>query len=168
MADLVVLSLGSNIGDRGKNMKDAVALLEKEFGTKIRKSPMYDTPPLYYEAQENFYNCCVAFSTDLCAEEIFEITTSIENKLGRKRGGIPQGPRIIDLDIIFVGDRVIADNKLTIPHPCMQDRLFVLKPLSDIYPDMVHPAVQITIYEMLQACPDKSIIKQIRGFWKEK
>lgn len=168
MADLVVLSLGANVGDRGKNIRDAVALLEKEFGTKLKKSPVYDTPPLYFEDQVNFYNCCVAFMTELPAEEILKKTISIEDKLGRDRGGMPQGPRVIDLDIVFVGDQIVADDKLTVPHPCMQDRRFVLKPLSDIYPDMVHPAIQVTIAEMLEECPDNSSIKKIRGFWKKK
>jgi len=167
MENLIVLSIGSNVGDKVKNIKDSVSLIEKEFKANVKKSPVYDTEPLYYEDQENFYNCCVTFKSDLSAKEIFKITASIEKRLKRKRGGIPQGPRTIDIDIVFVGDQIIADESLTIPHPCMQDRLFVLKPLCDIMPKFVHPALLLSIEEILQDCPDASHVEKIKGFWKK-
>lgn len=165
MDNLVIFSLGSNVGDRSKYIKDAVESIDAEFDVKVKKSSAYDTPPLYFEEQENFYNCCVSFRSSLTAHDIFEKTSAIEKKLGRKRG-IPQGPRTIDIDIIFVGDEIVADAHLTIPHPCMQDRLFVLVPLADIHPEFVHPTVGFTIVEILAECPDKSKITKIRRFWE--
>ena len=166
MAKLIVLSLGSNVGDRGQNIKDAAAMLEKKFDTQLKKSPLYETPPLYYENQDDFYNCCVSFHSDLEASEIFKLTASIENKFERKRD-IKHGPREIDIDIIFVGDMVFANEALTIPHPRMEDRRFVLAPLSDMYSEHVHPAIGSTVRELFNECPDRSEIKRIRGFWKE-
>ncbi len=167
MANLVVLSIGSNMDDRGENIKKAVDALRKKFSEKFKVSPVYDTPPLYYEYQHNFYNCCVSFKSDYSVRKIFEITSSIENALERKRGN-RHGPRIIDIDILYAGDQIITNNNLTVPHPGIQERLFVLEPLSDILPDLVHPALQLTTEEMLDECPDESVIKKIRGFWKEK
>ncbi len=167
MVNQIVLSLGSNVGDKEKNIKGAVELLEKKLGVKVKKSPVYDTPPLYYKGQDNFYNCCVIFRLEIPAEKLLAIILTIENKLGRKKGE-RHGPRTIDIDIIFIGDQVIADDRLTIPHPCMQDRKFVLRPLADIAPQLVHPAVQLTIEEMLEESPDRSKITKIKNFWKDK
>ena len=166
MGQKLILSLGSNIGDRTATIKEAVKLLEKEFGTLLKKSQVYETPPLFYTEQPNFYNCCVVFKTDQTPYEIFDKTVEIENKLGRKRGEIQQGPRTIDIDIILVGDEIIADDRLTIPHPGLQDRLFVLVPLADIYPELQHPAYMQTVSEMIVECADKSEIKVIKDFWK--
>ncbi|MFH1416492.1 MAG: 2-amino-4-hydroxy-6-hydroxymethyldihydropteridine diphosphokinase [Elusimicrobiota bacterium] len=167
MENLVVLSIGSNTGDRAACIIEAVSILEKKFGKKFKKSPVYETPPLYYEDQDDFYNCCVGFRTDINPPEIHEITSSVEDRLGRKRDE-KNGPRVIDIDIVFVGDIIMADNRLTVPHPALQDRLFVLQPAADIYPEFVHPAMQLTVSELLEECPDRSKIKKIDGFWKDR
>ncbi|MFC2091340.1 2-amino-4-hydroxy-6-hydroxymethyldihydropteridine diphosphokinase [Elusimicrobiota bacterium] len=167
MADQVVLSLGSNLGDRAENLKTAVEMLQEQFNTKIRKSPVYDTPPLYAYNQNNFYNCCVTFKSDLSPEKILLKTKAVEDNMGRLRD-ITMGPRVIDLDILFIGNKIIAQASLTVPHPDIQDRLFVLQPLYDILPEFVHPTFGLTVEEMLIDCPDESEIKRVRGFWKSK
>ena len=162
----IVLSLGSNVGDRKKNIKTSADIIEKSFGVKLTKSPVYDTPPLYYEFQDNFFNCCVCFKAALSVEDVYKKTIAIEKEMGRKRE-IPQGPRIIDLDILFVGDEVVADDKLTIPHSGIHLRRFVLLPLCDIVPDFFHPVLGQTIEELLEECPDRSEIRQVKDFWKD-
>ncbi|MBN2407857.1 MAG: 2-amino-4-hydroxy-6-hydroxymethyldihydropteridine diphosphokinase [Elusimicrobia bacterium] len=163
----VALSLGSNLGDRSSNIINTVKTLEKKFKTRVKKSSVYETPPLYYDGPEFFYNCCISFKTGMSAEEIFDITSSIEKDV-RKKAIKRNEPREVDIDIVFIGDMIIADDKLTVPHPGIQDRLFVLKPLSEILPNFVHPAMQLTVTEMLYECLDRSKIKKIKGFWGKK
>ncbi|MFC2061849.1 2-amino-4-hydroxy-6-hydroxymethyldihydropteridine diphosphokinase [Elusimicrobiota bacterium] len=167
MGDIVVLSLGSNLGDRENNIKAAVKLLEEKFNTKLKKSPVYETPPLYHTNSGYYYNCCVSFETDYEPEKIFKSVNSIEKELKRKRKE-PNAPRTIDIDIIFIGEKIIATDKLTVPHPGMQDRLFVLQPLSDILANFVHPAMQLKVTDLLHECIDISVLKEIKGFWNKK
>ncbi len=169
--NIVALSLGSNLGDRGANIKKAVKLLEKEFSNvskhsvKFKKSNMYETLPLYLDdiEQEKYYNCCVCFEAELPPKEIFKITNKIEKEMGRKRL-LPNASRIIDIDILFVGDNIVAEDNLIIPHTEIQDRLFVLKPLSDIMKDFTHPIIQLTVDDLLYECSDKSEIKKVEEF----
>ncbi len=164
---VVALSLGSNMGDREKNIKRAVKLIEKEFGP-LKISPVYEAPPFYdsQKGQENFYNCCVSFESEPEPHEIFKKTSAMEKKMGRK-DSYPNAPREIDIDIILVDDIIIADETLTIPHTGLQDRKFVLKPLKDILENFVHPAIGLSIKDLYYECPDRSRLKKLKGFWKE-
>lgn len=164
---VVLLSIGSNSGDRRKNILAAAGLLEEEFG-KLKKSSVYETAPFYesQKGQENFFNCCVKFSSDLSPDEILKKTQAIEKKLGRKRP-YPNAERSMDIDIIFISDDIIAEDHLTVPHPVMQDRRFVLKPLSDIAGSFEHPAIGLSVDDLLFECPDASSVSKIKGFWEE-
>lgn len=166
MAKKVALCIGSNLGDRSENIKKSVELIEKEFKAKLKKSNVYETPPFYYgnSVQNDFYNCCVAFESGLSAKEILKKANAIEKKIGRKEKGTGES-RKIDVDVIFVGDEIVADDDLTIPHPSIQDRLFVLKPLSEIMGNFVHPAIQMTVKDLLYECNYKDKLKKIKGFW---
>jgi len=163
---LTALSIGSNSGERRRNILTAVGLLEKEFG-ELKKSPVYETAPFYesQEGQENFLNCCVSFQTEISPKEILKKTQAVENKMGRERP-YPNAPRVIDIDIVFAGDEIIADEKLTLPHPAMQERLFVLKPLSDIMGSFEHPAIGLSVSDLLFECPDESVVVKIKNFWE--
>lgn len=165
MGDTVALSLGSNKGERELNIKAAVKDLEKKFKTKVIKSSVYETPPLYYEGPENFLNCCVKFETEFIPREIFDRTSSIEMDIGRVRT-VPNAPRVIDIDIIFIDNKIIVDDDLTVPHPGMHERRFVLKPLSEIMSGFLHPAMDMTVDELLENCSDQSIIKKVKNFWR--
>ncbi len=162
--DTVVLSLGSNKGDREDNIKRAVELLGEKFSKKFKTSPVYETPPLYYEGGGKFYNCCITFETGLSPRKILNRTRAVENEMGRRRNE-PNAPRIIDVDIVFIDDKVIADEDLIIPHQDMHNRLFVLQPLADIMPDLEHPVMNLTVSVLLEDCEDSSIIKKIKKFW---
>ena len=167
--NIVTLSLGSNLGDRGANIKKAVRLLEKYFKTKLKKSPLYESRPFYEDQldQGDYYNCCVSFESNLSVKEIFKITSRIEKEMGRKKE-IINAPRVIDIDIIFVGDEIWTDDEFSVPHTKIQDRRFVLKPLCDILPDFTHPVLQLTVDDLLYECPDDNKIEEIKNFWRKK
>ncbi len=165
---IIALSIGSNVGDREANIKKAVSILEKDLHSRFKKSPVFECPPMYYREQDVFYNCCVSFESSLPALELHKITRSVEKKAGRKKSKIDKGPRVIDIDIIFIGSEIITEEPFTVPHMDMQNRMFVLKPLECIIPDFEHPAMQMTVRELIEECPDGTNLKKVKDFWKKK
>jgi 2-amino-4-hydroxy-6-hydroxymethyldihydropteridine diphosphokinase len=145
----VYLLLGSNLGDRNKNIELAISEL-KDCGIIISKmSSLYNTKPWGYTEQPDFLNQAIECFTNLGAVELLREIKKIEKKLGRKNN-IKYGPRIIDIDIIFYDDLILKSEELTIPHPLMHERYFVLKPLSEIAPDFVHPELKISVKNLLE------------------
>lgn len=135
----VYLSLGSNMGDKNKNIEVAIENISEINFTKIvTKSNIIETKPFGFLEQDNFLNCCLEIKTLLSPTEILKELLSIEIKMGRERK-IKWGPRIIDIDIIFYGKEVIEEKDLIVPHPYMEYRDFVLQPLEEIIPNFVHP-----------------------------
>jgi 2-amino-4-hydroxy-6-hydroxymethyldihydropteridine diphosphokinase len=132
----VLLSLGSNMGDRAANIAEAVRRLNDEVGVSVKAlSPLYRTAPVGPVAQDDFINGAVRIDTTLAAEELMRRCLSIEASMGRDRvNGLRWGPRIIDIDMILFGDLTIATEALTLPHPRFRERAFVLVPLADIAP----------------------------------
>jgi 2-amino-4-hydroxy-6-hydroxymethyldihydropteridine diphosphokinase len=156
---IVYLAVGSNMGEREENVKRAVALLkEHEDIDVLAVSPLIETEAEEGAGPAPFLNGAIKIKTDLLPLEILSQLKMIERRLGRpKQEGPNPAPRPMDLDILFYDDVVIADGKtLTIPHPRLQDRFFVLKPLSEIAPDFAHPRLKKTVREMLDALPDAS------------
>ncbi len=145
---VVYLGIGSNIGDREDNCLKAISLLE-ENGLKITKrSSLHETEPWGVKDQPQFVNMAVEAETDLSPRELLVILKKIENAMGR----LPEkkwGPRIIDIDILMYDDLKINEADLTVPHPLMHERAFVLVPLSEIAPEKVHPALHKTVSELL-------------------
>ena len=157
----VFLGLGSNLGDRGANVQQALTDLER-WGVKvILSSSLYETEPVGNIDQPRFLNMTVKASTDRSPEDLLTVVLSIERSLGRVRRG-KWGPRTIDVDILFYGDRVVGESGLVIPHPRLHERRFVLEPMNEIAPDFVHPVLKKSIKELLNACPDKSIVTLLR------
>lgn len=142
----VFLALGSNIGDKKKQIRDAIELLKKNI-KNIKVAKFYETKPQYFEKQENFVNTVVSGYTDLKPLELMHFIKDVEKQVGRKER-FRFGPREIDIDILFYGDLIYEDENLTIPHPLLQERYFVLKPLMDLEPDFVHPKLRKTIREL--------------------
>lgn len=133
------ISLGSNMGNKKENLEKAISELSQVKDTFVtKKSEIIETEPFGYKEQDDFLNACVGIKTLLPARELLKELLEIEKRMGRERK-IKWGPRIIDLDIIFYGKEVIEEDDLIVPHPYMEYREFVLKPLEEIIPNFVHP-----------------------------
>lgn len=146
---IVYLSLGSNEGDRNKNIGQAVELLNQHPEIQVkRKSSLYETLPVGYLDQPCFLNGAIEIETGLPPLELLDILKLIEKQVGRKEEGIRWGPRLIDLDIILYNSLVMETPRLTIPHPRVLERAFVLLPLAELVPKMLYPGLGKTIEEL--------------------
>jgi 2-amino-4-hydroxy-6-hydroxymethyldihydropteridine diphosphokinase len=145
----VYLAFGSNIGESMKTIEMAFALLEQNQMKITKRSSIYETEPYGYKDQPNFVNGAVEIETELCCREVLKSILDIELKLGRVRT-IHWGPRVIDLDIILYNNEIYCEEDLIVPHPDMQNRDFVLKPMNDLCPDFIHPILKKSMKEMLQ------------------
>ena len=141
------LGLGSNMGDKEENLNKALKLLSTDNTILLNTSSFYGTKPVGYEDQEDFINCAAKIKTLLTPEELMNFLLNIEKELKRERV-IRWGPRTMDLDILLYDDIVTSSEEVIIPHPRMHERLFVLKPLSDIAPYVVHPLLNKRIIEL--------------------
>ncbi|MBK9924313.1 MAG: 2-amino-4-hydroxy-6-hydroxymethyldihydropteridine diphosphokinase [Anaerolineales bacterium] len=150
MNHTVYLSLGSNLGNRSANLKEAISSLSPQMEVK-KKSSVYETPPWGYTEQEKFLNQVLMAKTYLDPEPLLKHLKRLEVALGRK-ATFRYGPRLIDIDIIFYDELVIETPSLTIPHPQLPERGFVLLPMMDIAPDLIHPVNKKSIREMMAAC----------------
>ena len=146
----VYLALGSNLGNRLANLKEAIAALPPQMEVNA-KSAVYETPPWGYEDQPKFLNQVIRAKTYLDPEPLLKHLKRLEVALGRKES-FPNGPRLIDMDILFYDDLVLNRAALSIPHPRLHERGFVLLPLMDIDPDLVHPINKKSVREMAAAC----------------
>jgi 2-amino-4-hydroxy-6-hydroxymethyldihydropteridine diphosphokinase len=152
---IVYLALGTNLGDRLANLKEAIAALTPQMEVKT-KSQVYETPPWGYENQPKFLNQVVKVTTYLDPEPLLKHLKRLEVALGRKVS-FPNGPRLIDIDLLFYDDLVLNKPSLIIPHPRLHERGFVLLPLMDIAPDLVHPVYKKSIREMAAQCDVRGI-----------
>ena len=155
---IVYLSLGSNIGDREKALRDAIEQLEsKEFRVK-RLSSVYETSPLDVRNQPWFLNMVVEAESDLLPMQLLSRVQNVERKMGRKRI-VAKGPRNIDIDILLHGSAVMNTTRLQIPHPRMPERRFVLEPLAELAAELRHPVTHQSIRAMLDAAPAVGVRK---------
>jgi 2-amino-4-hydroxy-6-hydroxymethyldihydropteridine diphosphokinase len=147
---IAFLGLGSNVGDREEYIEQAIFLLSKTPGVKVmKKSANCETEPEGNTDQPQFLNAVVQIQTTLDPYKLLSMVQETENALGRERD-VEWGPRTIDLDILLYDDQIISDDKLQIPHPLLHERIFVLKPLSEIAPGAVHPALERKIIDLYE------------------
>jgi deoxyguanosine kinase len=160
--NLVVLSLGSNLGDRLDNIRRCISMIHNKAGTVIKVSRLYETPAWGFDA-EPFYNCALTLHTTRSAEEVLAKILTIEKELGRERtAGEGYQSRIIDIDLIAFNEEIIEAEHLTVPHPQMHERLFVLLPMRDLNLDWRHPILQKHLADLLRLSEDKSLCKVVQ------
>jgi 2-amino-4-hydroxy-6-hydroxymethyldihydropteridine diphosphokinase len=155
------LLLGSNEGDRIQHLSQALNLIHQKAGTFIKQSAIYVTVAWGYADQPDFLNQVVSISTTLSPQQLLNELLAIEQEIGRTRTGTKWMQRIIDIDILFYNDVVMTTEALTIPHPFIQDRRFVLVPLQEIAAGYIHPVFQKNIAALTEACNDKLEVQKL-------
>lgn len=151
MQTQVYLSLGSNLGDRAGNLLQAIKLLAGA-GEVVLVSSIYETAPVEVTQQSWFLNCALHLDTRATPEKLLADLLAIEKSMGRERTS-HKGPRLIDLDILLFGDHPYTSPTLTVPHPAMHQRRFVLAPMVEIAPDLRHPVLQRSMRQLLEDLP---------------
>jgi 2-amino-4-hydroxy-6-hydroxymethyldihydropteridine diphosphokinase len=156
---LAYLSLGSNVGDRAAQLREAAARLSAA-GRVLSASSVYETEPVEFTAQPWFLNCVVTLATDQTPPQLMATILGIEKEMGRRRVQ-KKGPRSIDIDILLFGDAIVDSEELTIPHPAMHERRFVLEPLAEIASEALHPVLKKAIRELREALPEGQTVRKI-------
>ena len=154
----VCLSLGSNLGPRETYLRKALQALDKELGSLVKCSSFYETLPWGFSSDSLFLNAAACYDTLLSPEEVLAVTQQIEKSLGRKEKS-RQGQyadRCIDIDILLYDDRVIETPDMILPHPHMAERMFVLEPLAEIMPHLLHPQLRKTILQLKEELAERS------------
>jgi 2-amino-4-hydroxy-6-hydroxymethyldihydropteridine diphosphokinase len=164
VSNLAYLSLGSNVGDREAHLRDALARLGVA-GRVVAVSSFYETEPVEFARQRWFLNGAVAFETSQTPQQLMTTILRIEEEMGRRRLQ-KKGPRSIDIDILIfvdqIEDTIMESKELTIPHPAMHQRRFVLEPLAEIAPDLLHPIFKKTIRKLRDALPAGQTVRKIK------
>lgn len=156
----IFLLLGSNEGDRLRNLEEASRRISLDAGEVVARSSVYRTAAWGMEDQPDFYNQVVAIRSPHSPEELLWRLLAIERAMGRVRRE-RWGPRLIDIDLLFYGNEVIDTSFLRVPHPGIPDRKFTLLPLAEIAPDLVHPVLHKTIAELLRECEDRLGVERL-------
>ncbi len=146
------LGLGSNLGDRKHNLARAVSLLEERLAGPVAVSSVYETRPWGYADQPDFLNLVCRVDTALAPEELLGTAQEVERLIGREPT-FRYGPRVVDVDILLFGDRIIDADGLRVPHPRLFERAFALAPLAELAPDFTHPELGVSIRELLDRLP---------------
>jgi 2-amino-4-hydroxy-6-hydroxymethyldihydropteridine diphosphokinase len=152
---IIYLALGTNLGDRMDNLHRAIAALPPTIRVTAF-SPAYETPPWGYADQPAFLNMTLAGETESDPPGLIAFLKKLETELGREKT-FRNGPRLIDMDILFYDDLVFEQADLVIPHPRLHERAFVLVPLNDIAPDLMHPVLKCTVHDLLQEVDTKGV-----------
>jgi 2-amino-4-hydroxy-6-hydroxymethyldihydropteridine diphosphokinase len=155
LTNTAYISFGSNMGDRVNNCATGIELLEAECAVHVESvSDFYYTAPMELEDQAWFVNGAVKVSTSLPPLDLLALLKSIESKMGRRKTDVRFGPRVFDFDIIFYNDEIIDTPKLVIPHPRMHYREFVLRPMCDLSPGLIHPVLNKSIAQLIHGISD--------------
>lgn len=157
---IYAISIGTNTGNRIQNLKLAITEINARLGKIEKVSSVYESEPWGFVSENWFYNILVVLNTSVDPQHLIEKLLEIERSMGRKRNIIGYSDRIIDLDIILCEEFTVCSKNITIPHPHMHKRLFVLLPLQELMPKWVHPIFKKNTNELIRICEDKSRIKR--------
>jgi 2-amino-4-hydroxy-6-hydroxymethyldihydropteridine diphosphokinase len=157
---IAFLGIGTNLGDREANLKQAITSIEEYIGTILKSSSVYETEPWGFITEDKFLNVVVKIETDLAPARIMSHIVMIESLMGRVRTEQGYSSRVIDIDILLYDDSVTNEVNLKIPHPLLQERKFVLIPLCEIAPNMIHPVLKKSFTQLLEFCNDRSDVKK--------
>lgn len=158
----VLIGLGSNLGNRKKNLEKACTLIEEGNARIVKQSGIYESEPWGYSSAHPYYNQCIMIETELKEVQLFELLKSIELRMGRKKDWEKgYADRVIDLDILFFDGIVVVTERLTIPHPGIAKRRFVLLPLMEIASEMIHPVLSMSVSELYRACSDTARVDRL-------
>ena len=156
----IFLGIGTNLGNRKANLRKAKEMIGEHIGRIWNSSSVYETAPWGFEAENDFLNMVVEVETNLSPAEIMKKISGIESMLGRERNQNRYSSRIIDIDILLYDDLVLNEDGLKIPHPLIHERKFVLAPLCELAPDLIHPVFGKSMSVLLEDCRDRSKIKK--------
>lgn len=156
----VYLLTGSNVGNSLANLTKASSIIEEQIGLIKTKSACYKTAPWGNTAQQDFLNQVLHVITHLTPAQLIKAVLNAEADMGRERT-IKWAPRVIDIDVLFYDNEVINNKNLTVPHPLLHERRFTLIPLCEIAPDLIHPVLQQTMQQLLDICPDDSLVEKL-------
>jgi len=157
----VFLGIGTNLGDREACLKSAIECIRESIGQVVRNSSVYETEPWGFSSDDQFLNMVVEVETELKPSGLLGRMLMIEARMGRLRNGTGYSSRLIDLDILLYGNKVLNTKSLVIPHPRLHERSFVLVPLCEIAPDFVHPVLMKDIKTLLKECKDSGEVKKV-------
>jgi 2-amino-4-hydroxy-6-hydroxymethyldihydropteridine diphosphokinase len=160
---VLYLLLGSNLGERKKQLDRAIDLVVERIGPVTKRSSIYETEPWGFSTEEKFLNRALQVTTSLSPEDIMERIVQIEKMFGRERPGPGYSSRTLDIDILFYDDLVLDNDDLKIPHPRIKDRRFVLVPLVEIEQTLIHPVFRKTTGELLRDCTDTKEVRKLNG-----
>jgi 2-amino-4-hydroxy-6-hydroxymethyldihydropteridine diphosphokinase len=158
----IFLGLGSNLGERKETLQKAKIRIEEVIGTVVSASSIYETEPWGFKSENDFLNMVMSVKTELSPSGLVGRILMIESQMGRTRGDAGYTSRNIDIDILLYDNEIVKEGALIIPHPKMHDRRFVLIPLAEIAPDLIHPVFSMSIASLLKSCKDKSKVRKFR------
>lgn len=157
------LGIGTNLGEREKNIDEAIRLIKEHIGPVMRESSFYETDPWGFRSEKNFLNIALEVDTRLKPSGLLGRIMMIEAQMGRLRESGKYVSRVIDIDILLYGDKILEDETLVIPHPKLHERRFALVPLNEVAGELVHPKLGKTIKALLRECRDRSKVRRFRA-----
>jgi len=159
----VFLSLGSNLGDRYGYLQYACRMIDKYIGFVAGKSSVYESAPWGFTSGNLFYNQVLQIYCAVEVTDLLRLVQRIEGEAGRERSSTGYTDRTLDIDILFYGDNIVSTPELTIPHPYVADRRFVLEPLCELAPYFIHPVLKVTLNQLLEKCKDTTPVCKIKN-----